>query len=320
MINNKFSYPLVSIIITCYNQANFIKSAIESAVNQSYGPIEIIVVNDGSTDNSLDIIQAISSREKIFIATTTNGGPAFARNAGLKYANGEYISFLDGDDLYLPNRLKVHIDFLMSNYNVDISYSETQYFYNQQKNSFNIKKRPQINGDIFRKLIRGNFIPTNAFVIKSSMLRKIGGYDESLRTHEDWDMLLRLSLAGARFGHIDQITQLVRIHKENITKNRRLMVESEIAVMRKIWKINLSSEQENYLNKALFPIGLDVISELLFLNDRRSIILWISSILENQPSFLNRLIFNLIKASLPILGSPIILPILKLFKNKAYRA
>ena len=124
------SPPLVSVIVACYNQADFVVSAIKSIINQSYPSIEIIAVNDGSTDNTLNVLENLkTSTDKLSIITTENQGLAATRNTGLQYAHGIYVSFLDSDDLYLPNRLKIHIDYLLQRQNTTLSYSETRYFY-----------------------------------------------------------------------------------------------------------------------------------------------------------------------------------------------
>lgn len=320
MNNSRLYQPLVSVIIPSYNQANFVKSAIESVLNQSYRQIEIIVVNDGSTDNTLDVIKKITTKEKISIVTTRNRGLAAARNTGLEQAAGNFVAFLDSDDLYLPHKLSLHIDFLLSHPDIDISYSETRYFNNKPEDAFSIGKRPQIEGDPFSKLIRGNFIPSNAFVVKTDMIRKIGGYDPSLRAHEDWDMLLRLSLSGAQFGYINAVTNLVRIHASNMTKQRRRMVESEIIVINKVWQMKLSKSQRKELDSALLPQGLHIIPELLLLNDRLTIASWISSILHHQPSTTNQLIFYLVKFILPLLQWPLTLSLIRKFKNETYHS
>jgi glycosyltransferase involved in cell wall biosynthesis len=312
--------PLVSIVIPCYNQSSYIQSAIESVLNQSYRPIEIIVVNDGSTDNSLDIIKNIKTHEKIIIVTTENNGLAAARNEGISRARGYYISFLDSDDLYLPDRLKLHINFLESHPGIDISYSETQYFTDQQKRLFALGKRPKISGNLFPQLIKGNFIPSNAFVIKSDSIRKIDGYDQSLSAHEDWDMLLRLSLAGIQFGHISFVTNLVRIHPENMTKQRRRMAESEIIVINKLWQTELKSTQYNDLNKALLPLGLFITSELLLLRDPHAAKRWIMQIMHHRPSKINKILFFIIKLLLPALNLPPMLFIIKKLKNDIYHS
>lgn len=144
--------PKVSVVIPMYNASRFICETIQSVLNQSYTDYEIIVVDDGSTDNSLASLDKY--RGQIRILTKTNGGPASARNEGINAAGGEFIAFLDADDIWLPNKLAVQVEYMGGHPDIGFSYAQVRCFSTSQS-GMKIPRRELIcdlEGSVFRDL------------------------------------------------------------------------------------------------------------------------------------------------------------------------
>lgn len=196
---NKF-FPTVSIIIPVYNNERFLKEAIESILTQNYRNIEIIIVNDGSTENLSKIAKTYNGVCKW--VNQTNKGPANARNTGLKFATGKYINFLDSDDLFLPGKLDIHLKFLETHPNIDLVYSDGFKFkinsYSQElsvplSENGDLKKGKLKFNTYISELIVHNIFPIHAPLIKRSCLIDVGGFDENLTACEDWDLWFRIA-------------------------------------------------------------------------------------------------------------------------------
>ncbi len=196
------SNPLVSIIIPNYNNSKFIEQCITSVLNQTYINLEVIVVDDLSTDNSRDIIEKISMNDsrvkKVFL--NKNGGVSHARNVGLNYANGTYLTCLDGDDYYFSStKIQNEINVLLNSKNdLLISFSKIIYVDEDGNQIISKNERPIIKneGRIFNKLIfeiRSKYIPRDYLYSKKIFLMTLG-YDENRNLFEDFDYLLNLSL------------------------------------------------------------------------------------------------------------------------------
>ncbi|SEA45066.1 Glycosyltransferase involved in cell wall bisynthesis [Desulfuromusa kysingii] len=181
---------LFSVIVPVYNGEKFIKETLESALDQVNVDFEIIVIDDGSTDNTRKIVRSFG--EKVTLYEQKNSGVSVARNFGSSKANGEYLAFLDADDIWMPDKLKKQQDKLSNG--CDLVYTD-------RYNIGEIGDLPQIHsdicempeGDIFEKLLCGNFITNSSVVVKKTIYEKFGGYDDKLYTCEDWALWLTIS-------------------------------------------------------------------------------------------------------------------------------
>jgi len=205
--------PTVSVIIPTYNRAHLVGRSIQSVLNQTYQDFEIIIVDDGSTDNTENIIKEFQKKdERIeYIKHNKNRGGSAARNTGIKAARGEYIAFLDSDDEWQYKKLEKQITHLNNNYlNAFISY--TGYFRINDKGDNSIFK-PTKHGDIYNnQLWEDHVSPTSAVMVRRICFEKVGLFDESLPARQDYDMWLRLS----QYYIFDYIIEpLVVIHNTN---------------------------------------------------------------------------------------------------------
>jgi glycosyltransferase involved in cell wall biosynthesis len=180
--------PTVSVIIPAYNRAETISRAINSVLGQSFKDIEIIVVDDGSTDGTSDVVQQIGDARIQIIHQTHNQGAAAARNAGMKSARGKYIAWLDSDDEWLPDKLKIQLAaFEQAAPNQKASYTASERIDQRFGSRVYIPQCPDR-----KKLFLGcDLGPGSTLLFERSVLEKVGYLDPSFKRYEDWDWLLR---------------------------------------------------------------------------------------------------------------------------------
>lgn len=197
----------VSVIIPCYNQGQYIKQAVESIQSQTFYDWEIIIVNDGSNDKTIDILNTLDTTA-INIIHTTNKGVAAARNAGIRVAKGSYILPLDGDDLIGENYLKEAVEFLDANEEVKVVYCNAKYFEQQE----GLIVLPDFD---IKKMLQQNLIFCTAMYRKKDWL-ECNGYDEHFLTGwEDWDLWLRLINNNSQVYKLPAVHFYYRIKQES---------------------------------------------------------------------------------------------------------
>ena len=212
---------LVSIIIPCYNNQSFIENAIASAINQTYNNIEIIFIDDGSTDGSLEIAKQFG--DKIYWETGKNCGAPLARNRGLELAKGEYIKFLDADDVLLPDCLEKQVtqaSKLLPD-SKSIVYGDAIWVdqYNQPIPSYPLRPRQPDEDNIAH--ILANSPLTSCPLHKREYLLEIGGFDPSLPRGQEYDLHLRLVLAGVEFVYYPGSVYQYREYVDNARISQR---------------------------------------------------------------------------------------------------
>jgi glycosyltransferase involved in cell wall biosynthesis len=192
--------PKVSVIIPAFNSEKYIAEAIESVLAQTYRGYEIIVVDDGSTDNTLQLLKQYDSRVKVL--TKPNGGPASARNLAIKNSNGEYLAFLDSDDLWMKEKLEEQLAFLEKHPEVGLTFGEMLIFEEKGGKRIIQSKVGYTRDPTFRQLLFGNYIPNSTVVIRRKCVDKVGLLNESkeliaVEDHEYWMRIARsFPLAG----------------------------------------------------------------------------------------------------------------------------
>jgi glycosyltransferase involved in cell wall biosynthesis len=205
-----------------YNAENTLSDSIQSVIDQSYPNWELIIVNDGSTDNSLLIInnyQRIDSRIKA-INLQTNNGLSNARNIGLLEAKGEFITFLDSDDLWYKNKLKFQHDFHLLNPNCQISHTNFNLIIENKIRPRRFRFFSELgynySGKLYPQLLYKNVIGVLTVCIKKQILDDVGLFDTNLWTFEDQDLWLRVS-SVTEFGYINKALASYRINNNGIT-------------------------------------------------------------------------------------------------------
>ena len=225
--------PQVSVIIPTYNRGWIIKEAIDSVLTQDYRDFELIVVDDGSTDNTDDILN--SYHGDIIVFRQENQGVSAARNRGLAEASGRFIAFLDSDDLWLPQKLFRQVEFFNKNPEAQICQTEETWI--RKGVRVNPKKRHKKPwGMIFEPSLALCLVSPSAVMIRRSLFEKAGGFDETLPACEDYDLWLRIScrypvylietpLIIKRGGHNDQLSASSGLDKFRI-KSLTKIIES----------------------------------------------------------------------------------------------
>lgn len=186
--------PSVSIIIAAYNSETTINETIESVLKQTLTDLEVIVIDDGSTDNTCQKIRAINdSRVKLF--PYENGGVAKARNRGIAKAEGKYIAFLDHDDLWTPNKLEDQVSALEKSPDAGVAYSWTIYMYSEENPVRYVKSPPvYFQGNVYGQILLYNFVGSGSNLLaRKEAVQSVGEFDAAPLSNEDWDYYIRLA-------------------------------------------------------------------------------------------------------------------------------
>lgn len=211
----------VSVIIPTYNRAALLGDAIESVLAQQHPDIEIIVADDGSTDETSAVASQYGDKIR-YLALPHRGQPAAPRNSGLAVATGDFIAFLDSDDLYLPNKLALQLPVIEANPHVGVVYSNGHFFIDQPDQPTGTVQDglPTPSGAIFGDLLRGNFLSTPVVLIRRSVLQKVGNFneDQALMPVEDYELWLRLAMQ-TDILYVPGDVAAIRHHTQNISGN-----------------------------------------------------------------------------------------------------
>lgn len=204
--------PLVSVVVPTYNHAEFLGAALQSVAAQTYGPLELIVVDNFSTDDTEGVVAACGLRDLTYVKFANHGIIAASRNVGLRAARGEYVAFLDADDLWVPEKLAVQVPHL-SDGSIGVVASDLRYTGARRYAPSARGRGPGGFRDYaYEEIVRGNPIATSSVVARRADLERVGGFDESpaLRVIEDWDLWLRLAV-GTRLRVLAQPLVTYRI-------------------------------------------------------------------------------------------------------------
>lgn len=213
--------PTISVIIPNFNNGKYLVECIDSVFSQTYQPIECIVVDDESTDNSIEIIKKLSLKyPQLRYFQQINSGPSVARNLGLKNANGEYIAMLDADDYWSKDKLANQISVISTiSDNKHIITSHNNYF-NDEYKYFDLNKPIYPPYTIYDAFSRNIAIGScSSILFPKKLFLDIGGYNPMLRVSEDQDFHFRAILAGYQFHHSYNTDVHIRWHEGNTTKN-----------------------------------------------------------------------------------------------------
>lgn len=244
----------VSIIIPTYNREELLPHAINSALNQTYQNIEIIVVNDASTDNTETVIHSFKDTRIRYIRHEKNQMLAASRNSGVAVACGEFVCFLDDDDIMEPDMISSCIDEIISK-NADIVHVGFLYFTAEKPpniSASDVYNPPLVN---FQKMLTQNFWPVNSVLIRKDLLTKAGKADTQLKTCEDWDLWLRILYLKPTISYVNRYLVRIRLHQSNMSRNRYPMFLGHYKILTKWQKI--LSESEKKKNKINFHITLE---------------------------------------------------------------
>jgi glycosyltransferase involved in cell wall biosynthesis len=253
--------PLISVIVPCYNYAHYIGDCLESILVQTYINWECIVVDDGSTDNSVDVINEYCSKDnRIKCFTQINSGPTIARNFGLKISQGEYVQFLDADDKIESKKFETQLQLFEANKNVDLIYSEAKFFSNANPEKLydnldlvsksDLKTISGSGDNLIQALLKENIMVICSPLTKKKVFNDFGGMDTDLYYYEDWELWARLAMHDCVFLYdaSEKSRALVRAHDSYSKDEFKMNLNALIASMKL-----LNSVHERKYKKILVP-------------------------------------------------------------------
>lgn len=228
--------PLVSIIIPCYNCERWVRKAVQSCLDQTYPNVEIVVVDDGSTDGSPEVFRQFLPTIKLL--TSQNRGGNCARNSGFAASRGQYIQYLDADDYLEPDKIAKQVKCLEDT-KADVVYGDWRYRRHLADNNFSYLDRVEISEDqpdILASLLSGRWwVFPGAVLYRRSVIDKVGGWDESFRAAQDRDFFTSVALSGAQIRYQAGCYSVYRKHGATTvsTSNLARWVDSHSACLRK---------------------------------------------------------------------------------------
>jgi len=222
--------PLVSVVIPVFNGERFLREAVQSVLDQQYSPLEIIVVDDGSTDNTAIVARDLPVR----YLHQTNQGPAAARNRGIEQAQGSLIAFADADDLWPAGKLESQLPLLIKDPRIDIVLGRIQQVL--------LSEGEELGETTFS-------VNLGSAVIRKSVFERIGLFDETMRYSEDVDWFMRARESGAAIVTIDAVTLFYRQHEQNMTRGKST---AELNVLKALKK-SLDRRRERTGSAAALP-------------------------------------------------------------------
>jgi teichuronic acid biosynthesis glycosyltransferase TuaG len=241
--------PRVSAIIPTYNYARYAAAAVESALSQSFKDLEIVVVDDGSTDETAETLRPFG--RCIRYIRQAHRGLAAARNMGIRVSRGRYLAFLDSDDLWLPDKTSMQIAQLDPNPAVGLVYCEAALFTEASPTEIpHSYWAHHPSGRILPSLLRHNVVPSPTPMVRREMFDQVGLFDESLGACEDWDMWIRIAQVS-EFGYVDRVLAKYRLHSANMSLDHERMMRNRFRVLEKAFAAAGVSAEARRLRRSI---------------------------------------------------------------------
>jgi glycosyltransferase involved in cell wall biosynthesis len=253
--------PLISVIIPAYNAERTIKRTIESVLNQTFSDLELIIINDGSQDSTLEIVSKISDpRIKVFSYPNSGSNPT--RNRGFSHSVGEFVAFLDADDLWTSDKLEAQLKALQTNPKAAVAYSWTD-FIDESDKFLRQGSHLTENGNVFAKLLLTCFVVSGSNpLIRRQAFMDVGGFDESLVASQDFDLYLRLA---ARYEYVavpfSQV--LYRISTNSMCSNIRRQEATSVLVRERAFNQAPNSLPDSLKRHSIANFYKSIIHKLL---------------------------------------------------------
>jgi glycosyltransferase involved in cell wall biosynthesis len=246
----------VSVVIPVYNAEPYLEDTLKSVFAQTYPHIEIIAVDDGSSDRSVDILERYPGR--VVLVQQKNSGPAVARNRGVRQAGGKWIAFLDADDLWAPNKIQRQLDacgqFVWSHTDSVFSGGAND---GRRDSDFTAKHQ----GSVLEKLICTNFVSTSTVMIQTQVFLDVGGFDESLRSIQDWELWIRVAKSND-IGYLDEPLTRYRVHAVSTSRNTRRTLPNHLKVIEKVFAVDGPAERLRHLMPSAKASSYSICSQI----------------------------------------------------------
>jgi len=304
--------PEISVIMSVYNGEDYLPECIESILNQSFRDFEFVIINDGSKDNSLEIIQSYSKADaRIVLISRGNKGLIASLNEGIAQAKGKFIARMDADDISVKNRLELQRDFLLKNEKVGVVSTNIQYF-----NKFNRRDWPfffETHKEMMSLISFRSPLIHGTVMIRSELLNKTS-YDRLFEHAEDYDLWSRLILK-TEFATLKKVLYLHREHDEKVSvKHNEVQINNSLQVAKNylnrngvsVWDENLHKQilttyyRPNEMDLELFLVYINAIKEQL--GSEKSVMDWLKSIfIINNTNIPKWFYFKLLKSERGVL-------------------
>jgi len=223
---------LVSVIVPVYNRQRIVCKTLDSIIAQTYSPIEILAIDDGSSDGSRRVLEEYAQRypDVVRVVAQSNQGQAVARNAGIRQARGEFIAFLDSDDIWVPRKLEQQIPLLVGE--VGLVYSAINEMDASGRSLRIVPCEANLRGNIYHELLVRNRMTGGTVVVRRAALERVGLFDEQLRAAENWDLWIRIS-REFEVDYVDLPLTGYLKHTQSLSFDTPRMREAATAVLRK---------------------------------------------------------------------------------------
>jgi len=260
--------PLISIITPTYQRAEFIEEMLKSILVQTYSNWELILVDDGSTDNTVELIKPYLNDQRIKYHYQENNGQSSARKKAIQLAEGEYLAFLDSDNVWIPTRLELGLKAIESDPTIDLTYGDIVEIDidSVEQPTQNMKR---FSGAVAPELVKDNFITMNTVLVKKTAVIKVGAFRSEVKRADDYDMWLRLS-AEHNFLYVPKIMVKYRVMDDQISSNKagRFIANKEIVEhFHNVFPVALTATEKKqgwssfYLRKAYYEMSVEHYSE-----------------------------------------------------------
>ncbi len=243
--------PNVSVIISTFNRPSLLRQAIESVCSQSFQDWELIVINNGSTDDTAQVIsEYVQKDSRISSVFQKRSILSRVRALGSRLAKGEYVTYLDDDDYYFPNKLDVQVEFLDKHKDIALVYSYLDLVDENQKIIRVLPEKPAAN---YLELIHGNAIQLSSALFRRKCFNQIGSFNTSLDSCDDYEFCLRLT-KNFPIAFLPVNVGIYRWHSQNMSHKKVLRIKNEINIYKQIWKESLIQEERTAILRRVLEL------------------------------------------------------------------
>lgn len=243
--------PKVTIVMPTYNRAELLKEAIKSILSQTFKDWQLVVIDDGSSDYTKEVVKRFAAQNpRIQYVHQNNQGVTQARARTVEFVTGEYVTFLDDDDLYYPNKLNDQVNFLDQHPEVGLVYSFLEMVDRDKKL---IMKWPYQQSCSFSELVKDNVIQPNAALLRSQCLKKLGSFCKDLKSADDYEMWLRIA-KHYPIAFLPVMVGCYRWHDSNMSYDKRKRCQSNVDVFKVVMSYRLSGEEREQVFKRVIEL------------------------------------------------------------------
>ena len=244
---------LVSVVIPTHNRSELIKNAVSSVLSQTYKNIELIIVDDASTDKTEEVVKSLDQSKIRYIKNEEAKGGNYARNLGISSSKGKYVAFLDDDDEWMPEKVADQVALFEEDQSIGLVYTGAEIIYTSK--NYKYIRQPKHRGDLSKEILMRNYIGTTSSVmVKRSLLEKVGGFDNDMPALQDYDLWIRIAQV-AQIGYINK--PLIKYYNytninqitDNVHKIEKAINKIDIKYKNLIATLDKKAQEERYYQR-----------------------------------------------------------------------